>query len=680
MSLRVGVDIGGTFTDFCFFDEDSNALRTLKVLSTPDRPGDEIVRGLKELTARYGVQPSEIGYFTHGTTVGVNTVIQRKGINLCLFTTENFGDVLELARLKMPDPYDLFSRRPVPLVTKEKVFQIRERLRADGSVETPVEEASVQRAIDGVRSVGGEGVVIALLHAYRNADHEHRVRDLLAKHAPDLSVTCSSDVWPVIREYERTVTAVIAGYVQPRIADYLASLQAALAAAGVSAAPMVTKSNGGVMSAEAAKSACVHTLLSGPASGVMGASYIARRTASESTMSLDVGGTSADVAFIHGGEPQFGVEEMVGEFPLHVPTISVTSIGSGGGSIAWVDGQGVLKVGPESAGSSPGPACYGLGGERPTLTDAFAVCGYLGADELGYGAVRMRPDLAHEAVAGIAHAIGRDVAAAAEAIINVAVSQMYLEVSKLASRHGFDLRDFTLQAFGGAGPMIACFVARELGMRRIIIPLAPGVLCAFGGLVSDVKSDFIKTVYRELDDELAPLLKLEFGALGDRALAWLRDEQSFDGEAVLTYSADMRYRGQAFEIETILEQSWIVEGRLERIADAFHDEHERVFGHADHEAGVQVINLRLVVAGRPPKPEFAPLPPSTDAPGPAARAEIHCDGGVQRAGIFDRPNLHPGQRIEGPAIIRQDDCTTCILADFSGTVAETGDIVITMKD
>ena len=680
MSVRVGVDIGGTFTDFCIFDEDANALRTLKVLSTPYRPGEEIVQGLQELTSRYGVQPSEIGYFTHGTTVGVNTVIQRKGINLCLFTTENFEDVLELARLKMPDPYNLFSRRPVPLVTKEKVFQVSERLRADGSVKTPVDEASVRRAIDGVRAIEGEGVVIALLHAYRNPDHEYRVRDLLAKHAPDLSVTCSSDVWPVIREYERTVTAVVAGYVQPRIAHYLASLQAALAAADVSAEPMVTKSNGGVMSAEAAKSACVHTLLSGPASGVMGASHIARQTNSASTMSLDVGGTSADVAFIHDGEPQYGVEEMVGEFPLHVPTVAVTSIGSGGGSIAWVDSQGVLKVGPESAGSSPGPACYGLGGERPTLTDAFAVCGYLGADELGYGAVRMRPDLAQKAVAGIADAIGRDVPAAAEAIINVAVSQMYLEVSKLASRYGFDLRDFTLQAFGGAGPMIACFVARELGMRRIVVPLAPGVLCAFGGLVSDVKSDFIRTVYRDLDDELAQHLTSEFKALGDRGLSWLRDEQRFDGEATLTYSADMRYRGQAFEIDTILEQRWIEDGRVDRIAQAFHDEHERVYGHADYEASVQVINLRLVVAGHPPKPEFTTGSPNSDAPESRGRAEIYCAGAAQRANVLDRADLHPGQRIKGPAIVRQDDCTTCILAGYSGEVVATGDIVITAED
>ena len=680
MSVRVGVDIGGTFTDFCIFDEGTNELRTLKVLSTPDRPGDEIVRGLQELTARYGVQPSEIRYFTHGTTVGVNTVIQRKGINLCLFTTENFEDVLEMARLKTPDPYDLFSRRPVPLVTKEKVFQIRERLRADGSVESPVNENSVQRAIDGVRSVDGEGVVIAFLHAYRNADHEHRVRDLVAKYAPELSVTCSSDVWPVIREYERTVTAVIAGYVQPRIADYIASLQTALATAGVTADPMITKSNGGVMIAEAAKFDCVHTLLSGPASGVMGASHIARQTKSDSTMSLDVGGTSADVAFIHNGEPQYGVEEMVGEFPLHVPTVAVTSIGSGGGSIAWVDGQGVLKVGPESAGSSPGPACYGLGGERPTLTDAFAVCGFLGADELGYGAVSMRPELAHNAVEGIASAIGRDKFGAAEAIINIAVSHMYLEVSKLASRYGFDLRDFTLQAFGGAGPMIACFVARELGMRRIVVPLAPGVLCAFGGLVADVKNDFIRTVYRDLNDDLAPLLASEFVTLGGRAATWLRDEQRFDGEATLTYSADMRYRGQAFEIDTLLEQSWVAEGRLDRIADAFHAEHERVFGHADQDAGVQVINLRLVIAGSPPKPEFAPVPPSTDAPVPASNTEIHCDGAVQQADVFDRANLHPGQRIDGPAIIRQDDCTTCILDGFSGVIVETGDLVITMED
>ena len=437
MGYRVGVDIGGTFTDFCVFDEDSGALETLKVLSRPDQPGAEVTTGLAEITARHGVTPSAISYFTHGTTVGVNTVIQRKGAVLCLFTTENFEDVLEVARLKMPDPYDLFSTRAEPLVTRDRVFGITERILVDGSVDVPVDEASVRRAIDGVRAVGGEAVVVALLHAYRNAEHERWVASVIRAEAPELDVILASAVWPVIREYERTVTATVAGYVQPRVAQYLSALQQALSDAGVIAEAMITKSNGGVMTAEIGKTDCAQMLLSGTASGVIGAASIARGTGAPTAMSLDVGGTSADVAIIIGGQPQYGVGEMIGEFPIHIPTVSVTSIGEGGGSIAWVDGHGMLKVGPESAGSSPGPACYGKGGERATITDALVVLGFLGRAALGYSAVEMHPELARTAMAAIAVQLAMSVEAAAEAVVRVAVSGMYLEVSKLvlAARH-----------------------------------------------------------------------------------------------------------------------------------------------------------------------------------------------------------------------------------------------------
>ncbi|MDE0809178.1 MAG: hydantoinase/oxoprolinase family protein, partial [Alphaproteobacteria bacterium] len=362
MGYRVGVDIGGTFTDFCVFNEDSGALVTLKVLSRPDQPGAEVTTGLAEIATRYGIEAPSISYFTHGTTVGVNTVIQRKGATLCLFTTENFEDVLEVARLKMPDPYDLFSVRPEPLVTRDRVFGISERILVDGSVDVPVDEASVLRAIEGVRAVGGEAVAVALLHAYRNSDHERWVAGIIRSEAPELDVILASEVWPVIREYERTVTATVAGYVQPRVAHYLGALQEALTGSGVPAEAMITKSNGGVMTAEAGKTDCAQMLLSGTASGVIGAASVARGTGAKAAMSLDIGGTSADVAIIIDGEPQYGVGEMIGEFPIHIPTVSVTSIGEGGGSIAWVDSQGLLKVGPESAGSSPGPACYGRGG------------------------------------------------------------------------------------------------------------------------------------------------------------------------------------------------------------------------------------------------------------------------------------------------------------------------------
>ncbi|MEQ9333924.1 hydantoinase/oxoprolinase family protein [Thalassobaculum sp.] len=679
MGYRIGVDIGGTFTDFCVFDERTRELQTLKVLSTPDRPGAEMLDGLAELQRRYGVSAGAVSYFTHGTTVGVNTVIQRRGVNLCLITTAEFEDVLEVARLKMPDPYDLFSRRPAPLVPREKVFGVAERVLADGTVEREVDEASVLRALDGIRAAGGEAVVVALLHAYRTPGNEDRVREILNREAPDLTVICSSRVWPVIREYERTVTSVVAGYVQPRVARYLDSLQKALAEAGVPAEPMITKSNGGVMSAELGKTECVQMLLSGTASGVIGASHVARLTGSRNTMSFDVGGTSADVAVIMDGEPQYGVGEMIGEFPIYVPTVSVTSIGEGGGSIAWVDRLGVLKVGPESAGSVPGPACYGRGGERPTITDAFVVCGFLGAAELGYSAVRMDTSLAEKAIATVAGPLGKSVRETAESIIRIAISGMYLEISKLVSRYGVDPRDFSLLAFGGAGPMTACFLARELGMKRLVVPLTPGVLSAFGGLIADVKNDFIRTVFADLEPAAAAALRETFRELAGRATHWLREQQGFTGEARYIYSADMRYRGQSFEIETLLEHDWIETGDVAAMAEAFHRAHEQLYEHADPEAPIQVINQRLVVAGSSPKPQVAEIEAAAEPPEPLDRMPVYYDGRHHEAALYRRAELRAGQRFAGPAVVLQDDCTTCVLGGFVAEVDSYGNLILTAE-
>jgi N-methylhydantoinase A len=676
MGCRVGVDIGGTFTDFCVFDEDSGALHSLKVLSTPDRPGAEVLDGLRELEQRHGVKPDQITYFTHGTTVGVNTVIQRKGINLCLFTTEHFEDVLEVARLKMPDPYDLFSRRPEPLVGREKVFPIPGRMLFDGSEDAPLDEDAVRAAVAGVRRVGGEGIVVSLLHAYRNPEHERRVMEIVNREAPDLSIVASHQVWPIIREYERTVTAVVAGYVQPRVSHYLGALQTALVEACVGAEPMITKSNGGVMTAEAGKTHCAQMLLSGTASGVIGACQVARLADVQDALSLDIGGTSADVAVVRAGQPQYGVGEMIGDFPIHIPTVSVTSIGEGGGSIARVDAHGVLKVGPESAGSNPGPACYGQGGTQPTITDAFVVTGFLGAMGLGYGQVEMHNDLARDAVATLAGPLDMNIEATAEAMIKVGVSGMYLEVSKLVARYGIDPREMSLVAFGGAGPMLACHVARELNMGRIVIPPTPGVLSAFGGLIADIKNDFIQTVYLDLEDANMPTISDGFAKLRAEALNWLRQEQSFMDEATLLYSADMRYRGQSFEIDTLLGEMDIEAGDSNALAAAFHGEHERLYEHADVDAPIQVINLRLVIVGQPPKPELPPLAQAKDELAPVQEVRVYADGAWHQAAIYRRQDMRAGHRFQGPAVISQDDCTTCMLAGFKASVDASGNLIL----
>lgn len=674
MSCRVGVDIGGTFADFCVLDETTGALSTLKVLTTPDRPGAEVIAGLEGVQARFGIAPGDIAWFTHGTTVGVNAIIQRKGIRLALFVTENFRDVLEVARLKVPDPYHLYSRRPDPLVPRARVLEVRGRLLADGSEAEPLDVASVEAALARAEELGAEGIVLALIHAWRNPAHEHAAKAIIAAKRPDMPVYCSADVWPIIREYERTVTATVHGHVQTRVAYYLGSLQDALKRAGVTAEPMVTKSNGGVMRAELGKTRCVEMLLSGTAAGAIGAAFVARQAGVERAMSLDIGGTSADVAIIVDGAPGYGMGERVGDFPVYIPTVAVSSIGEGGGSIAAVDAIGRLTVGPESAGSTPGPACYGRGGTRATITDAMCVLGWIGHGELGYGAVTVRRDLAEQAVDAIAAPLGRTRQQAAEAIIQVAVSGMYKEVSKLAARQGVDARDFCLLPFGGAGPMLGAFLARELGMRDVLIPTAPGVLSALGGLIAEIRNDFLDTVYAELDAESLPDIVESFARLEAQARHWLTEDQRFAGEARLLPSADMRYRGQSFEIEVPLQPEWLASGDLVAMADAFHAEHERLYGHADRDAPIQAISLRMVIAGAVPAPHFPPQDRVSGAPVPAGEVTVHLDGVPHQAPLYRRDTLRHGHRIVGPCIVAQEDTTSCIPPGLAGEVDRYGNL------
>jgi N-methylhydantoinase A len=668
MAWRIGVDIGGTFIDFCILETGTNRLESLKVLTTPDDPGRELMDGLTLLEERYGLDPKEVTAFVHGTTVGINTVIQRKGARMALITTAGFEDVIELARLRMPEMYSLFCSRPEQLISRDLVFGVRERILADGSEDCALDLDDLTAAVEGARRKGAAGLIVSFLHAYRNPAHEQAAKAAIAALAPDLFVFTSSAVWPVIREYERTTTAILNGYVHPRVAGYLGSLEAALKARGVPAQPMLTKSNGGVMNADAGKTACVSMLLSGTASGVMGAAFLAKDAGIPNVLTLDVGGTSADLALIVDGKPQFGSGEIIGDFPLFVPSVSVTSIGAGGGSIASVDGFGVLKVGPESAGSTPGPACYGRGGTRATITDAMAVCGFLGHAPLAYNALSMDRARAEAAVGVVAQALGRGLQPTAEAITQVAISEMFVEVNKLIARFGVDPRDFTLMPFGGAGPMLGCFLARELGIGAIMVPRRPGVVCALGGLIADVKSDFIRTVFVEAVPAALPGIRHSFADLRRKAETWLRDEHGFAGPAVATLSADMRYHGQSFEIEVVLDEAWIAAGDIDAMRDAFHRQHLAIYDFNDQAGEIQIVNLRLVIAGTTAPPTLIDAEPALGEAVPEREVEIWLDGGLRRVPLYLRAALQRGHRIVGPTIIVQEDTTVCIPGGFAGYV------------
>jgi N-methylhydantoinase A len=677
MGWRVGVDVGGSFTDFAALHEEDGRLVTLKVFSRPDAPGAEIEQGLGLLAARHGVAPEEVAYFTHGTTVGINTVIQRNGVPLALLTTRGFEDVLEMARLKMPRYHNLYARRPDPLVPRDRVFGIEERIRADGRALLPVSRDSVLAAHAAARAAGAEAIVIALLHAWRSDAHEREVEAILAEIDPALPVFRASAVWPIIREYERSVTACISGYVQPRVAHYLDRFEETLAGLGVPAAPRITRSNGGVMALRQAKAECVQMILSGTASGVIGAGFIARQCGFPRLLTLDIGGTSADLAVLLDGEPEYGTGEVIGDFQIHIPSVSVTSIGQGGGSIAWVDDFGVLQVGPRSAGSTPGPACYNKGGTEPTITDAVAVLGLIGHSDLGYSAVRLDAEAARRAVGRIAERLGTTAEEAAAGILELSVSAMYADASGLISRFGLDAREFSLLAFGGAGPMLACFLARELNMAGVVVPPTPGVLSALGGLVADLRSDFIRTLYATLQPGVETPLREALESMRRDATTWLVEEQGFTGTPVINVSAEMRYRGQSFEVDTPVEARWIEAGDVEALRTAFHAQHERLYGHADPKEVVQVVSLRLLIAGATPKPVLPRVAEATAPAIPEAVVQAFLDGAPRPVPLYARACLRAGHTFPGPAIIAQPDSTTCVPAGFAVTVDGFGNLIIT---
>jgi len=670
VAVMVGVDIGGTFADFVALDTQNGQAVTLKVLTTPTAPGQEVAAGMQRL-AHDGLDPAAVERFVHGTTVGVNTILQRRGARLALFTTAGFTDMLELARLRMPNPYSLFCERPAPLVPRERVFPIRERMSASGATLLAPDEADVAAALAQARGTGCEGVVVSFLHAWREPRHEAEVAAMIARLDPGMTVFRGSEIWPAIREYERTTTAVLNAYVHPRIADYLDRVGAELAGAGIRAPLLLTTSAGGTMTARAGKRDCVGMLLSGTASGVVGAGVVARAAGLSSVLTLDMGGTSADVAILQDGQPSFAAGHAVGEFPIAITTVAVTSSGQGGGSIVWIDPQGVLQVGPESAGSTPGPACFGRGGAGMTVTDAALLCGILGHGALGFGAITPDAALAEASARPLAERLGISAPALAEGVLRVAISGMLVPIEQLLARAGMHGSELTLMPFGGAGPMLGPLLAEAAGMTRVLVPASPGTLCALGAVAAAIRRDAMKTVLLPLEDEhWSGMAETAEELAGSAAAAVI--EMAGPGPVEIRRSADMRYRGQSFELTVPFEAGADVAG-LTRL---FHEAHERNFGHAEPGAPVQVVSLRAAASRAAPP---IAMPPEADPPHPAVArgtARLYRAGAWHDAALFDRAALDPGAELAGPAIVTQADCTLLIPQGWRARVDKLRNVVM----
>jgi N-methylhydantoinase A len=666
---RLGVDIGGTFTDVVLLGDDGS-LHTMKVLSTPDDYARGVVEGALALLRRSDLEPGRVHGVVHASTVASNAVLEHKGARTALLTTEGFRDVLEMRRLRIPVMYDLQYEKPEPLVPRRRRFEVPERLGPDGCVWRELDEAAVDAIAARLPADGVEAVAISLLHAYASPAHEQRVAEIVRAHVgEEVFVTCSSEILPEIREYERTSTAVVNAYVGPAVRRYVSSLQDRLRRAGVTAPLQIMQSSGGIMSADAAIRLPAHLVESGPSAGVVACSFLARETGLGNVISLDMGGTTAKAAILEDGEPVRTSEYEVGAginlssrlvkgggYAIRLPFIDLSEIGAGGGSIVRVDELG----GPESAGSDPGPVGYARGGTEPTLTDALLTLGYLNPGSLAGGGVELDADAARRAIEErVARPLGLSAQDAAYGVFTLAAATMTRAVKAVSTYRGRDPRDFVLCAFGGNGPVAAAAIARALQMRRVLVPPAPGVFSATGLLLADVEREFVQTLLTRAADAGPETLGRAYAAL--EAVA--RDSLGHDGytaaDIELVRSADVRYAGQAYELTVPVGANGADPTVL---ANAFHREHERTYGHASTGDPVDVVNVK--VRARVPRGARGTL-----RGGPDGRAEPAAEGsrrayfgaahGLLDVPVLTRSLLTAGER-PGPLIVDEYD-STCVV-------------------
>jgi N-methylhydantoinase A len=689
MSYRLGIDIGGTFTDFSLMDESTGRTLIAKVPSTPSHPSRAVLQGLAQFSERHRIEPSSIAYFVHGTTIGVNTLLERKGARTGLLITRGFRDILSLGRSRLPDIFDLLVEKPAPLVPRKFVRPIDERVSYRGDVLREIDVAEVVAAAGELVEEGVEALAITFLHSYKYPAHEQAAKKAIAQAFPNLFVCISSDIWPQIREYERTLVSSINSFIGRKMSDYFTALQAEVSGAGVPATLLSTKSNGGVMTARSAQALPVETLSSGPASGAIGALFVSRLSGFNRLIPLDMGGTSTEVAVIDQ-DIRYATMCHIGDFDISLPAVDLSSIGAGGGSIAWTDAAGVLKVGPESSGSEPGPACYDRGGVRPTITDAYVTMGILDPERFLGGELKLRPDLARQAIGTVAAQLALSHEESAEAILRVATSNMYSQLVPLMARKGVDVSEFALLCYGGAGATHGFLLAREVGIRTVLVPPSPGTLCALGALVADVKSDFIRTVqvvlHREQPGDAIDRIATVFHELREQALGWLERERINVSERHVARSADIRHAGQSFDVTVELSHiDLCAPSAAADLVQAFTKAYSAIYGEADHGASLEIVNLRTTAVGVTPKPSIrtvrdAAVDGAARTPPLRATRQIFIDGGYRKASVLDRTELTWGHVFEGPAIVEQYDTTTFVPPGFACRVDGYGMIIGEWKE
>lgn len=677
----VAADTGGTFTDFVALDGASGAITTFKLPSVPSDPASAVAAGFRRLAERHGIPPTAVARFIFGTTVATNAMLERAGARVALIATRGTRDVLEIQRQWRHRLFDLDLVKPEPLVPRRRRIEADERIGADGATVQALTPAEAQRVACVVAGLGVDSVAVVLLFSFLDSAHERCIAEALREHAPDVLVSLSSEVCPEFREYERGTTTAMNAYVMPKIHRLIDRLGAELDAASCGAPLRVIQSNGGLASAERARAQPVHTLLSGPAGGVVGAVAAAATAGHGNVITIDMGGTSLDICVVRDGQVELVPEGRIAGLPVKVPQVAVHTIGAGGGSIARVV-RGALKVGPHSAGADPGPACYGRGSSDPTCTDAAVVLGYIDPTNFAGGEIALDAAAAEAAVAGgVAEPLGIEVAAAAMAVVRVQVANMVTGIRAVSVERGLDPRDFVLMPFGGAGALFAGLVAEELGIRTIVIPVHPGVLSALGMLMTDVKYGRATTRLAAASATDGVALRGLYRELESALLADLAADSIDAVDVRFERTCDMRYHGQAYEVSVPVVVAGDDRIDLAALAAAFHREHRSLYGAASEDEAIDLVNYRVVGLGRVEKATLRRLAakPGETAPKGRRGAGFGSDATIHDCPVYDRAGLAPGQTFRGPALIEEPGATIVVDPRHDGEIDAYGNIILTAR-
>jgi N-methylhydantoinase A len=682
--FRLSADVGGTFTDVAAFDEATGELQLGKTLTTSLR----LVDGIENGVVKAGTSFKAAELFLHGTTVAINTLLERTGARCALLTTRGFRDIYEIGRVNRPESYNLFFKRHEPLITRDLRYEIRERIDAQGTVLISLDEDEVRAVVADAVGQGVAAIAILFLHSYANPAHEQRVKAIIEDAYPDIFVTASHELSQEYREFERTSTAAANAYVGPRVRRYLAEMRDHLGVAGFAGDFLIVQSTGGLFDMEEAQRSCVRMLESGPAAGVIATKTLCDRIGLANAIAFDMGGTTAKAGVIHNGDVLMTGSSMIGGYatglPLQIPMLDIQEVGTGGGSIARIETGGALHVGPESAGAAPGPVCYGLGGTEPTVTDANLILGRLGADRFLGGEMQLDLDAARRALgARIAEPLGLDPTAAADGILRIATTKMSHVVRWVTTERGLDAGEFALVAYGGAGPLHAAMVARELRIGKVVIPRAPGHFSAYGMLVADLRRDFVNTWFTPLATASFAELEAKYAEMERRGRdAVARGYQGVAGITV-TRGADMRYVGQEHAVYVELPAALFAAQDRDGIKQRFDAVHATRYGYAAPAEQAEIVSLRSAVTGLLRKPPFEQIR-AGDAGPPAhahrgSRAVYFAESGYVETPIYQRTRLTAGNRIAGPALVEEYASTTVVHPGDVLEVDAFGDLVIEIR-